>query len=86
LLHEQKVRIEVGYGLEPVITAGRAGRILDDDVLPSFKAGDYETGILKGSAAIEKLHPQRNDAGPAGRQTPCVLSRAALRGCWYGWA
>ena len=50
---EHKVRIEVGYGLESIITDGRSGRILDTEVLPSFKAGDYETGILNGTAAIE---------------------------------
>ena len=50
---ERKVRIEVGYGLEPVITDGRAGRILDNEVLPRFKNGDYEGGIVAGVAAIE---------------------------------
>jgi uncharacterized protein len=50
---EHKVRIEVGYGLEALITDGRSGRILDNEVLPSFKAGNYEAGIIKGTAAIE---------------------------------
>jgi uncharacterized protein len=54
-LGDRKTRIEVGYGLEPIITDGRAGRILDDEVLPAFKVSDYETGILKGSAAIAKF-------------------------------
>ena len=52
-LEERKVRIEVGYGLEPVLTDGRAGRILDSEVVPSFREGDYETGIINGVAAIE---------------------------------
>jgi uncharacterized protein len=47
------VRIEVGYGLEPVITDGRAGRILDKEVIPYFKRGDYDTGIEAGVLAIE---------------------------------
>ena len=50
---DREVRIEVGYGLESVITDGRAGRILDNDVVPHFKNGDYETGILSGVGAIE---------------------------------
>jgi uncharacterized protein len=53
-LIDRKVRIEVGYGLEPVITDGRAGRILDDDVLPFFKSGDYEAGIITGTSSIER--------------------------------
>lgn len=53
-LDERKMRIEVGYGLEPVITDGRAGRIRDDDVIPKFKENDYEGGITAGVASIEK--------------------------------
>lgn len=52
-LTEREVRIEVGYGLESIITDGRAGRILDREVIPHFKDGDYEAGILAGAAAIE---------------------------------
>ena len=54
-LEDKKVRIEVGYGLEPVITDGRSGRILDNNVLPSFRDGDYSSGIIAGAAAIEDL-------------------------------
>jgi len=50
---ERKVRIEVGYGLEPVITDGRAGGILDDVVVPEFKEDNYEKGIIDGVIAIE---------------------------------
>ena len=53
-LDERKMRIEVGYGLEPVITDGRAGRIRDDDVTPKFKQNDYDGGITDGVASIEK--------------------------------
>lgn len=50
--NEHEVKIEVGYGLEPVITDGRAGGILDESVVPFFKAGDYNQGILQGSRQI----------------------------------
>jgi uncharacterized protein len=53
-LDDRKMRIEVGYGLEPVITDGRAGRIRDNDVIPRFKNNDYEGGIKAGVAAVEK--------------------------------
>jgi uncharacterized protein len=53
--NERKVRIEVGYGLEPVITDGRAGEIIRETVLPFFKAGDYNQGILQGSMQIAAL-------------------------------
>lgn len=50
---ERKVRIEVGYGLEGVITDGRAGRLLDEAVIPSLRQNDFETGIRNGVKAIE---------------------------------
>lgn len=52
---EHKARIEVGYGLEPVITDGRAGEIIRLTVIPFFKAGDYDQGILQGSRQIAAL-------------------------------
>ena len=39
-LDDHMMRIEVGYGLEPIITDGRAGRIRDNDVIPRFKNND----------------------------------------------
>ncbi len=53
--NERKTRIEVGYGLEPVITDGRAGEIIRQTVIPFFKAGDYNQGILQGSRQIAAL-------------------------------
>ena len=52
-LQDRKVWIEVGYGLEPIITDGRAGRILDNYVIPDFRNGDYDQGIAAGVMALE---------------------------------
>ncbi|GAW28086.1 YgcG family protein [Carboxydocella sp. ULO1] len=46
--NEREVRIEVGYGLEGAIPDGKAGRILDESVLPYFRQGDYNRGIENG--------------------------------------
>lgn len=54
-LEDRKMRIEVGYGLEPIITDARAGRIRDEEILPKFKTSDYEGGIIAGVDAIEQL-------------------------------
>jgi uncharacterized protein len=50
---DKEVRIEVGYGLEPIITDGRAGRILDNEVLPYLRDGKYDEAVEAGILAIE---------------------------------
>jgi uncharacterized protein len=52
-IDDRDIRIEVGYGLEETITDGRAGRILDDKVLPFLSDNDYDTGIQLGVMEIE---------------------------------
>jgi uncharacterized protein len=49
---EHKVRIEVGYGLEPVLTDALSSVILQDQVLPKFRTGDYDGGAEAGTDAI----------------------------------
>jgi uncharacterized protein len=49
---ERKVRIEVGYGLEPVLTDALSHRIIQRQILPSFRQGDFAGGIEKGADAL----------------------------------
>jgi len=49
---DHQVRLEVGYGLESVITDGRAGRIIREQIAPAFKRDDYEGGV---ELAIEEI-------------------------------
>ncbi len=46
--NERKMRIEVGYGLEPVLTDGLSSSIIRNDITPFFKAGDFNGGINAG--------------------------------------
>lgn len=50
-----EVRIEVGYGLEHIITDSVAGRILDNQVLPHLADKDFNAGILSGFVEIVEL-------------------------------
>ncbi len=47
----KKVRLEVGYGLEGAMPDALAIRILDEQVLPRFRSGDYDGGISAGVEA-----------------------------------
>jgi uncharacterized protein len=53
---EHKVRIEVGYGLEPVLTDALTSVILQTAVIPKFRSGDVQGGVVDGTnAVIEQL-------------------------------
>jgi uncharacterized protein len=52
---ERKIRIEVGYGLEPQLTDAASNQINRTIIAPKLKAGDYPGGIEAGVAAIEKV-------------------------------
>ena len=52
---ERKVKIEVGYGLEGLITDGTAGAIIDSAMIPDLKAGDYGAGMRSGFEATAAL-------------------------------
>jgi len=56
--NERELKIEVGYGLEPVLTDSRAGTIIRTIITPKFKENDYDAGILNGVSAIQKTITQ----------------------------
>ncbi len=49
---DRKMRIEVGYGLEPKLTDIACKRILDDVVRPAFRDGDFGRGVEAGVDAM----------------------------------
>ena len=53
--NERKVRIEVGYGLEGVLTDAVTSQIIRRNIIPSFKAGDMAGGVNSGADALIKL-------------------------------
>ncbi|MEL6530338.1 MAG: TPM domain-containing protein [Pseudomonadota bacterium] len=53
--NEREVRIEVGYGLEGVLTDAVSSIIVQNDILPEFRNGDMPAGISAGTDAIVAL-------------------------------
>jgi uncharacterized protein len=51
-LQDRTVRIEVGRGLEGDLPDAKANRIIQERVIPRFKAGDIRAGIEDGVNAI----------------------------------
>jgi uncharacterized protein len=66
--NEHKVRIEVGYGLEGTLTDALSRAIIERDIVPAFKRGDLNGGVLAGTAAILRvLGGDASAAQPAAR-------------------
>jgi uncharacterized protein len=61
---DRRVRLEVGYGLEGVLPDGKVGAILDTYVLPKFRSGQFDEGLLAGVDEILR----------AARKEPVALS------------
>ncbi len=53
--NERKVRIEVGRGLEPVMTDALSKLIIENAILPQFRRGDYPAGIRAGVRDIKDV-------------------------------
>jgi uncharacterized protein len=51
-MNDKRMRIEVGYGLEGALPDALCGRIIENEITPSFKTGNYYEGILNGVNAI----------------------------------
>ena len=49
---DRRVRVEVGYGLEGVLPDGKVGAILDTYVMPRFRSGQFDEGVLAGVDAL----------------------------------
>ena len=66
--NERKIRVEVGYGLEGLLTDAQSAQIIRDAIAPRFKAGDMAGGIDAGVdqiGAIMTLPPEEAKARAA---------------------
>lgn len=75
---DHRMRIEVGYGLEGAIPDATANRVIDEQIAPRFRQGDFYGGIQAGVAALARLidgealppprqHAARDASGQAGQ-------------------
>lgn len=51
-IQDKKMRIEVGQGLEGVLTDAMSSRINRNEIAPRFRQGDYDGGVKAGVFAI----------------------------------
>lgn len=76
---DRRVRIEVGYGLEGAIPDATSARVIQEYLVPKFRANDYAGGITDATGALVKLI----DGEPL--PAPMTDHRAERRGGGSGW-
>ncbi len=59
---EHRMRIEVGYGLEGMLTDVAADRIIRNLMTPRFREGNYDIGIEAGATAVIQILEGRQPA------------------------
>src|SRR5262245_852394 len=64
-IDDRKMRLEVGYGLEPKLTDALSSQILRQVVAPRFREGKIAEGIGAGLTAIEQVIAGTYQAQPA---------------------
>lgn len=78
--NERKVRIEVGYGLEPIVTDALSSVIIQRQILPRFRDGDMGGGIVAGADALVQLLQLPPDQAQARAQKLVADDRKAEKG------
>jgi len=51
-IQDHRMFIQVGYGLESVLPDALCKRIIDEQIVPRFKAGDYDAGLTAGVQSL----------------------------------
>lgn len=51
-IKDRKVRLEVGYGLEGVLTDARSAQIIRNEIVPRFRTGEFAAGVSAGVRAV----------------------------------
>ncbi|MCI1278092.1 MAG: TPM domain-containing protein [Nitrospira sp.] len=89
-IKDRHIRLEVGYGLEGMLTDARSAQIIRNEIVPRFRAGDVPAGVTAGVQAI--LHtiegtyraPEHPAATPSSSDTFANVAFAVILGIVVG--
>ncbi|PKP92561.1 MAG: methanol dehydrogenase [Alphaproteobacteria bacterium HGW-Alphaproteobacteria-16] len=82
---ERKVRIEVGYGLEPIVTDALSQQIIDTEILPAFRKGDMGAGIVAGASSVNEQLKLPLEAAEARAKQLLDAGKGRKKGGAPGW-
>jgi uncharacterized protein len=69
---ERRVEIETGYSIESILSDARVGNLIQQQIAPRFKQGDFNGGTLAGTQALVVELSAYQPPTPAGVPTPPV--------------
>lgn len=68
---DRRVEIETGYGVEAILPDAKVGNIIEREILPRFKRGDFDGGTLAGTRAmVVILAPSLKGEDSLAKSTP----------------
>lgn len=73
-IQERAVRIEVGYGLEPIYTDAKAKRVIDQAIVPQLKNQNFEQATLAFLKASKQVLTNSSSAQAAKQDSPQTTS------------
>src|SRR5579872_2795593 len=83
---EHKVRIEVGYNLEPILTDALSEVIIQSEILPNFRRNDFNGGVEQGvDALIQQLSLEPSAAEARAAAAEQQSQQTADSGQGGGW-
>lgn len=76
--NDRRMRIEVGYGLEGRLTDAQSSIIINSILTPAFRQGQFEQGIIAGTAAIIQVLGGDPLQAPADAESPPASTLGGL--------
>lgn len=81
-IEDRQLRVEIGYGLEPIIPDGRAGEIRDG-MTPHLRAGDYDSAVVVAVGQVAQIVAADAGVSLTGQVQTTSRGRGRRRGSWW---
>ena len=81
---DRRVRIEVGYGLEPVVPDAIASRVINDVMVPRIQAGQPDQAVTAAIDSLTRVIDQQPGAFPAPAPRAPSTASSPLQSIFWG--
>jgi uncharacterized protein len=70
----RRVEIETGYGMEAILPDSQVGNMIDTQITPRFKQGDFNGGTLAGTKALVVAIEKPQSSSASQEPTPTAIA------------